>query len=454
MVLQSMARSSWQSTVVLKLTLVLLEVLAIAGAARQAIPPLSTRSRWVVDRFGVRVKLSCVNWAGHMEAGIPEGLSKNTARGIATLVRANGFNCVRLTSATWLWTNDTYGDQSVAENFNSLNITSSGLALLALNPEFYLMSLREVHQRVVNILTAHDLMVILDNHVSKPQWCCAYNDGNGFWGDEYFDVETWLLGLTTVASLFSTNPFVVGMSLRNELRGPRQNAQQWRVLISQAAEAVHDVNPNVLILAGGLSYATNLNFLSNSRGLDTSRFPSKLVYEFHWYKWSDLARGSNFSNASDPDACSTSQSNVHIDNGFLVDQGTPLILSEFGINQGASVDYTENRFLDCVIDYLGRMDLDWAFWALQGSYYKRDGMEDFDEPFGLLGSTWRTFRNPRIVARLQYTIQNSTLGSYAPSSVMICTFAKSQKTILFETTKFTEHLYPCYLQALPGGCRA
>lgn len=411
MVSQSMAQQS-QTRLVLNLTLILLQVLATAGSAQRPIPPLSTSSRWVVDRFGVRVKLACVNWVGHLEAGIPEGLSKNTAQGIATIVRANGFNCVRLTYSTWLWTNDTYGGLSVAENFNNLNLTSSAVALMALNPEFYLLSLREVHRRVVSILTAHGLMVILDNHVSKPQWCCSSNDGNGFWGDVYFNADEWLQGLTTVASTFSGDPFVVAMTLRNELRGPRQNEADWRVLVSQAAEAVHDVNPDVLIVAGGLSSATDLNFLGDNKALDTEHFPGKLVYEFHWYKWNRLAKGSDFNNASEPEACSNTQNNVHIDNGFVVDQGTPLLLAEFGINL-VSVSYAENRFLDCVLDYLRRVDLDWAFWALQGSYYLRNGKEDVDEEFGLLGSTWRNWRNPRVIARLQYGIQNSTQGSYS-----------------------------------------
>lgn len=216
-------------------------------------------------------------------------------------------------------------------------------------------------------------------------------------------------GLATVASNFSNNPLVVALSLRNELRGPRQNEADWRVLIPQAAEAVHDVNPNVLIIAGGLSSATDLNFLANNKPLDTSAFPRKLLYEFHWYKSNGLSRGSNFNNASDAVACSESEANVHIHNGFLVDQGVPLLLSEFGINL-ATGEYSENRFLDCVIDYVERGEIGWAFWALQGSYYLRNGREDDDEEFGLLGSSWRTWRNPRVVQRLQYTIQNSTQG--------------------------------------------
>ena len=320
-----------QHVVAFRVLFLVLQVVAIAVSAWELRPPFSTSSRWVVDRLGVRVKLSCVNWAGHLEVGIPEGLSKNTAPRIINLIQANGFNCVRLTSSTWLWANNTYGAQTVSQSFDALRITSSAVTLAAFNPEFYLLSLREVHRQVVNMLTSHGLMVILDNHVSKPQWCCSDTDGNGFWGDEYFDVESWLHGLTTVASTFSSNPLVVGIGLRNELRGPRQNSMDWKVLMTQAAEAVHEVNPNVLIIAGGLSYATDLGFLNNGPLLDISRFQNKLMYEFHWYKDSHLTRGSNFNNVKDPDACITTESNVHSDNGFLLDQNAPLLLSEFGV---------------------------------------------------------------------------------------------------------------------------
>ena len=82
-------------------------------------------------------------------------------------------------------------------------------------------------QAVVNNLGANHLMAILDNHISKPGWCCSLNDGNGFFGDEYFNVDVWLKGLSRVAAMFREVPNVVGMSLRNELRGSRQNVDDW-----------------------------------------------------------------------------------------------------------------------------------------------------------------------------------------------------------------------------------
>ncbi|KAG0625783.1 hypothetical protein M758_2G080700 [Ceratodon purpureus] len=90
-------------------------------------PPLSTSSRWVVDRLGVQVKLACVTWVGHLE------VSKNTAQGIAALIKANDFNCVQLTSSTALCADDTHGaGLTVAQNFNNLNIQASSLAWVSL----------------------------------------------------------------------------------------------------------------------------------------------------------------------------------------------------------------------------------------------------------------------------------------------------------------------------------
>lgn len=163
--------------------LCILSLMLIPIAASPFHLPLHTNSSWIVDRAGTRVKLACVSWAGHMEAGIPEGLSKNSISNIAQLIKTSGFNCVRLTSSTWLWTRAS-GTTTVAETLQSLNLTSALTGVEAFNPKLLHRSLRTVHKNIVSTLAAHSLMIVLDNHVSKPQWCCSDTDGNGFWGDE------------------------------------------------------------------------------------------------------------------------------------------------------------------------------------------------------------------------------------------------------------------------------
>lgn len=82
-------------------------------------------------------------------------------------------------------------------------------------------------QAVVASLGKYNVMVILDNHISKPGWCCSNFDGNGFFGDQYFNPDLWIKGLTKMATIFKGFNNVVAMSLRNELRGPRQNVNDW-----------------------------------------------------------------------------------------------------------------------------------------------------------------------------------------------------------------------------------
>lgn len=381
---------------------------------RPALLPLSTASKWIIDQTGTRVKLACVNWAGHMEAGIPEGLSHNTADAIAKLVATNGFNCVRLTSSTWLWTNDTYGTTTVLQTFSSLNLSFAAVGIATFNPSFLFQTLRDVHKSVVETLGANGVMVILDNHVSKPGWCCADNDGNGFFGDEYFDPATWLAGLTIVAETFNNTAHVVAMSLRNELRGVisqnQNNIHEWFTHMQNAAQAVHAVNPDVLIVVGGLSYAHDLSFVSATRHLDASAFPNKLVYEFHWYKnW--IGGSDSYDNISATDPCDVNRVEVENQVNFLRADGMvftgPVLLSEFGIDQAAT-SFGDSRFLACVLGLLEQTDQDWALWALQGSYYLRNGVSDLDETYGLLTSTWNTIRNLNFLTLLRSTILNSS----------------------------------------------
>ena len=82
----------------------------------------------------------------------------------------------------------------------------------------------DAFKRVVAGLGEAGLMVILDNQISRPEWCYGLNDGNGFFGDSDFDPGVWIQGLSSMATAFKGTTAVVGMSLRNELRGPRSNS--------------------------------------------------------------------------------------------------------------------------------------------------------------------------------------------------------------------------------------
>ncbi|KAJ6313481.1 hypothetical protein OIU77_014889 [Salix suchowensis] len=228
--------------------------------------PLSTDSRWIVDENGQRVKLACVNWVSHLEVMVAEGLSKQPMDAISKRILSMGFNCVRLTWPVFLVTNDTLGSLTARQSFQIHGLLESISGIQANNPSIIDLSLLDVYQAVVSSLGDNNVMVILDNHISKPGWCCSNSDGNGFFGDQYFDPDVWITGLTRMASMFKGVPNVVGMSLRNELRGPKQNVNDWYRYMQKGAEAVHSANPDVIVILSGLNYDKDLSFLRNRPG--------------------------------------------------------------------------------------------------------------------------------------------------------------------------------------------
>ncbi|KAJ4829946.1 hypothetical protein Tsubulata_049018 [Turnera subulata] len=356
--------------------------------------PLSTNSRWIVDQDGRRVKLACVNWVAHLEVLVAEGLSKQPVDVISQRIASMGFNCVRLTWPIYLVTNDSLGSLTVRQSFQSLGLVESIAGIQANNPSIIDLPLIKAYQAVVSSLGNNNVMVILDNHISKPGWCCSNFDGNGFFGDQYFDPDQWITGLTRMATLFAGVTNVVGMSLRNELRGPKQNVNDWYRYLQKGAEAVHSANPDVLVILSGLSFDKDLSFLRN-RPVNLT-FTGKLVFEVHWYAFTE---GQAWVNGNANQVCGRVADNMMKMSGFLLDQGYPLFVSEFGVDErGTNVN--DNRYLGCFLAVAAELDLDWALWTLVGSYYFRQGVIGMNEYYGVLNWNWCDVRNSSFLQQI------------------------------------------------------
>jgi endoglucanase len=53
--------------------------------------------------------------------------------------------------------------------------------LIKANPELHGKTAMEIFDYTIDVLTKTGLMVILNNHTSKSQWCCSPSDGDGLW---------------------------------------------------------------------------------------------------------------------------------------------------------------------------------------------------------------------------------------------------------------------------------
>ncbi|CAJ1938215.1 unnamed protein product [Sphenostylis stenocarpa] len=247
-------------------------------------------------------------------------------------------------------------------------------------------------QEVVKSLGENDVMVILDNHVTEPGWCCGNTDGNGFFDDQFFNPNEWILGLTKMATLFKEVTAVVGISLRNELRGSKQNVNDWYMV--KGAEAVHAANSDVLVILSGLNFDTDLSFIQKQPVRLT--FEGKLVFEVHRYGFTD---GQAWVDGNPNQVCGKVIDNVKGTSSFLLGQGWPLFLSEFGGDlRGTNVN--DNRYLNCFMALVAELDLDWAYWTLVGSYYFREGVIGMEEFYGVLTWDWNQVRSVSFLNRI------------------------------------------------------
>jgi endoglucanase len=147
---------------------------------------------------------------------IPEGLQHSSIKDIVAWFPKFGLNSVRLTFAIEMVDdylanspNQTL-EKSVINALGQSNGTKTLNQILSKNPQFTKNTTRlQVWDAVGKELSKQGVTIHLDNHVSKAFWCCGGDDGNGWFGEKYFNVENWKRGLAFMAkhvSLPSTTP--------------------------------------------------------------------------------------------------------------------------------------------------------------------------------------------------------------------------------------------------------
>lgn len=355
--------------------------------------PFSTSGNSIIDAKGTVVRMRCANWPGSMETLMPEGLQHNSIDNIVLLIKQMNLTCVRLTysiDATQA------GDLTAYQSFTRIGLTGALQGFIENNPSLINSTISSVIDAVLDTLGKYGLLVLFDNHISKAMWCCSDSDGNGFWGDRYFDVEQWIAGVKFMANKTVSRPQVIAMSLRNELRGPRENQNDWyHNVLRGINEAISLMNPRLLVVVSGLHYDTDLTYIRNNpiQNLVPPTLRNKIVYEGHWYSWSGYGHSSE---------CDPMKAGVHDAWGFILELNqtytAPVWLTEFGTD----VDHFtgDDKFIDCVQSFLQTpltSTVSWSYWVLAGSYYIRSGNVESHESFGLLTDNWKEIKSKSFI---------------------------------------------------------
>jgi endoglucanase len=355
---------------------------SVSGQPARIVPPLHTEGHRIVDASGHAVRLTSVNWYGFDEKEyIAGGLDHAPLARIVEQIQQIGVNSVRLP-----WANETLERNPMSPDY-----------AVAANPQFKGKHAMEVMDAVVAALAHAHIMVILDNHVSRADWCCSESDGNGLWYSPEYPEAKWLADWQAIVLRYRNQRWVVGADLRNELRngaawGGADAKLDWHAAAERGGKAVLAANPNLLIMVEGPEYSTNLI------GFDKLpvRLPvaHRLVYSPHAYYSQEhpFAAYEELKQAYEARA------------GFLqhTEPGVPLWVGEFGtcqdLNCGPNSDWFKLFIRLLQEDEL----LSWSYWPLNGT--QSGGVTrkyDAVETFGLLSTDYRRIAAPKIVELLR-----------------------------------------------------
>lgn len=379
-----------------------------APSAHSRVPgPLHTAGRWIVDRRGHRVKLASVNWSGaETQAYTVGGLDVRRLDDLAGLVRRGGFNSVRLP-----WSNQLVEQNPVVP-----------AKYLRANPRLQGKRALAVLDAVIASLGRHGVMVVLDNHRGRADWCCDEAHGDGLWYSPYYPESAWIDDWRTMAARYRHAGNVVGAELRNEIRpdpslapgpttatwGDGNPLTDWKAAAQRGGNAVLAVNPKLLVIVGGTEYQGNLTGVRT----DPVRLhvAHRLVYAAHDYRW--------FHSDAELNDYAAFKATLDQRWGYISRPGrsftAPVYVSETGTctnpnpsEQCAALDPT---YLADISRYLRAKDLDFAYWPFngtQGTGYNRT--YGLPETYGLLAPDWSGYGN-RAVLRVIQSLQRPTRG--------------------------------------------
>jgi endoglucanase len=260
------------------------------------------------------------------------------------------------------------------------------------NPQFRGKHALDVMDAVVSALARAHIMIILDNHVSRADWCCKDDDGNGLWYTADYPEAKWLADWRSMVLRYKNQPWVVGADLRNELRsgaqwGGADPRLDWHAAAERGGNTVLETNPNLLVMVEGPQYSTDFTaFASLPLVL---RVPNRLVYSPHAYASPAhiFASYDELKQVYDAHA------------GFLLhsEPGVPLWVGEFGTCQTLNCEANSQWFV-WFVQYLKENNLSWGYWPLNGtqsSGYSRT--YDALETYGLLAPDYQHMAAPKIL---------------------------------------------------------
>ena len=309
---------------------------------------LSVSGTDLINHRGERVRLTGVNWFGfETEVMLPHGLWSRLHDDMLAQVVALGFNSIRLPFSN-------------AMLVSEMPVETEDPRLVGLTP-------LEAMDVIIHTAGELGLKIVLDNHSRESD---AYLTET-LWYTETFSEEDWIRDWVSLAERYKENPTVVAFDLNNEPHGDAtwgtgDQATDWKLAAERCAEAIHAVNPDVLIIVEGVEVVNGTYYWwgGNLRGVLDSPVDisaaDKLVYSAHDYG-PEIYEQAWFSDPSYPANLSAIWDDYF---GFIMNNELGhLYIGEFGIKELNGADGRAMQWFESLLDYMDHR-YSWAFWSL------------------------------------------------------------------------------------------
>lgn len=186
----------------------------------------------------------------------------------------------------------------------------------------------------------------------------------------------------TVTGRFVGNERVIGVDLRNEVRGfwGTMRWSSWAAAAEKAGDRLLEMNPAWLVIVEGTSSGNDLTSVKNRPVV--LKIADRVVYSAHVYSWSGWGSLEGSYNKRSYESFAAA---MYESWGYLVEEDiAPVWVGEFGAPN--SVGKGDKRYWDHLVRYLSEINVGFGYWALNPR--KPHGHEE--ESYGLVGDDWVT----------------------------------------------------------------
>jgi endoglucanase len=318
------------------------------AGSRPAPGYLSTRGRNLIDSQGNVVRITALNWFGlETSTYAPHGLWARSMSALLDQVVDLGYNALRVPFST--------------EMFDA-GSTPNGIDF-SLNPDLAGLDALGIVDKLVDGARTRGLKIVLDRH--RP----GAEAQSALWYTAEYGEQRWIDDWKMLAARYSGDDTVIGFDLHNEPRGEATwgsgaPATDFRAAAERAGNAIHEVNPELLIIVEGVEAYDGADYWwgGNLRGAKAHpvrlNVPNKLVYSPHDYPAS-VHEQPWFDAANYPDNLTALWDETW---GYLVKENiAPIWLGEFGTKLETEKD---EQWLAKLAEYIDVNNLSFAFWCL------------------------------------------------------------------------------------------